>query len=82
MTHHSFDWIQNNEVRLTLSKEAGSNVITASFKHNLDSDWTNVGSTELALSESTVQVGIAVTAGDGYEYALAQLDVKEYDVVD
>jgi hypothetical protein len=52
------------------------------FKHNLDSDWTNVGSTELALTESTVQVGIAVTAGDGYEYALAQLDVKEYDVVD
>eukprot|EP01082_Thalassiosira_pseudonana_P009003 g8069.t1 g8069 contig27:117931-121073(+) len=81
-THHSFDWIQNNDVWLKLTKEADSSVVTASYKHSSDTEWTVAGATSLMLTGETVQVGLAVTAGDAYQHALAQLDYKEYDVVE
>ena len=81
-THHSFHWVQNNDVWLKLTKEADSSVVTASYKHSSDTEWTVAGATSLMLTGETVQVGLAVTAGDAYQHALAQLDYKEYDVVE
>lgn len=78
--HHSYNWVPSNNVWLKLSKSGST--ITAYFKHTSETEWTSAGETELNFSSNGFAVGLAVTAGDEYEYALSQLDVKDFSIED
>jgi len=78
--HHNMIYVNNINsmwVKLDMNEEK---VVTASYKVDEGDEWIVLGSKELVLLGSTVQVGRAVTAGSNYQYALESMESRGYTV--
>jgi len=80
--HHQTQWVRDHKAWMKLSKEAGSNVITAYYKGHADDPWVELGSQEINFTGSTLTVGTAVTSGDPNGNGYVDYQEMGYEVVD
>ena len=80
--HHKTDYVNAHRAWLKLSKAAGSGTITAYYKILETDDWIEIGSTEVAFTGHSLQVGIAVTSGEQDYNRYADLETKGFEIID